>query len=304
MQTVDSGAARSSRWPLSFAAIGVLILSGCVPPLVPAGPGDPQPPAPIDFSRALQLGNMAFDVTANKAVSNATLRQRYGSATVDALVFSTVLPGDDGVSRFMILTDNRARRHTLVLAGTNTQIQWAVDAATALIFQDDVNGNVHVGWHTLSFGVFNNLLPDLRSDYPITVTGFSLGAAVSCIVSEYLIFAGYTVDEVVTFGQPRITDSTGIPTFGTLPITRFVNDGDPFPNMKASGSPAVHFGPMVVLYDGGFYAYVPANDPAQEVGTRPFEDFADNEFGFHAEDLYRQRLSAKLAAPTQVVYVP
>ena len=262
MRAVDSGAERTSRWSLSFAAIGVLILSGCVPPLVPAGPGDPQPPAPIDFARALQLGNMAFDVTANKTVSNATLRQRYGSATVDALVFSTVLPGDDGVSRFMILTDTKARRHTLVLAGTNTQIQWAVDSLTALIFQDDVNANVHVGWHTLAFGVFNNLLPDLRSDYPITVAGFSLGAALSCIVSEYLIFAGYTVDEVVTFGQPRITDSTGIPTFGTLPITRFVNDGDPFPYMNVD-SVSVYpdpESPLEVLHDEEVAAVVQIGD--------------------------------------------
>lgn len=295
--------AAHSQWWIGAIPLLLLVI-GCGPVLIPVGPSEPTPNPPIDFARALTLGNMAFDVTANKAVSDSTLRQRYGSGNIEVFLFSTILPGDDGVTRFMLLTDNAKRRHTLVLAGTNTSIQWAFDALTPLVFQTDLDAAVHVGWHTLAFGVYNNILPELRSDYPITVTGFSLGAAMSGIVSEYLMFAGYTVDEVVTFGQPRITNSAGISSFADLPITRFVNAGDPFPYVKANGSSAAHFGRMVVLYDGPFFAYVPANDPLQEAGTRPFAEFGENEFGFHAEDLYRQRLAAKLTAPVQVVYAP
>ena len=124
------------------------------------------------------------------------------------------------------------------------------------------------------------------------------------MVSEYLILAGYTVDEVITFGQPRITDFAGVPAFSNLPITRFVNDGDPFTELKPDASSLAHFGPMVVLYDGSFYSYVPANDPQQEARTQPFTEIADDELGFHAEDLYSQRLAAKLSAPVRVIYIP
>lgn len=295
---------RHTRSRLFFGVVSLMLGSGCGLVQPPVGPSDPAPATPPDFARALVLGNMAFDVTANRTVSNATLRKRYGSTTVTASVFSTVLPGDDGISRFMLLTDDANSRHTLVLAGTNTSIQWVFDALTPLVPQSDLNANVHVGWHTAAFTVYDNVLPDLRREYPITVTGFSLGAALSCIVSEYLILAGYTVDEVVTFGQPRLTDTAGVSSFENLPIMRFVNAGDPFPFMKSSDSPAAHFGPMVVLYDDADFSYVPANDPRQEIGTRSFSEFGEEEFGFHAEDLYRQRLSAKLSAARQIDYRP
>ena len=141
-----------SRIDLRITAIAVLLATaGCLPPpLIPAGPDDPTPSEPINFARALELGNMAFDLTANTTVSDATIRQRYGSDTVEVFLFSTVLPGDDGITRFMVLTDNANQRQTVALAGTNTSLQWAFDAFTPLILQDDLNARVHTGWHTLA----------------------------------------------------------------------------------------------------------------------------------------------------------
>jgi triacylglycerol lipase len=290
-------------WQCAGSA-ALLLAVGCSSILLPVGPDGPFPDPPIDFSRAFELVQIDRDITQNYALTADELRARYKTGEVEADVFSTVFPGDDGETRFMLLTDHGQRRQTLALGGTNTMRQWQIDALTLPSFQEDLGANVHTGWNTLSFLVINTMLPKLRSDYSLTVTGFSLGAAMSAIVSKYLMLAGYPVTEVVTFGQPRVTDMDGIAVFDELPITRFVNDGDPFPHMKQPDSPAAHFGRMVVLYDGAPYAYVPADDPLLQADTRAFNEFAQEEFDFHSENLYVERVAAKVSSPIQVVYRP
>lgn len=293
------------RWRSWYGAAVVLgLASGCGTVLTPVGPEGPFPDPAIDFARVLELASAATDVTQNWRLTGDDLRTLYATGDVDADVFSIVLPGDDGETRFMLLTDHARQRQTLVLGGTNTYRQWQVDALTSLAYQSDLEANVHAGWNFFAVAVINNVLPLLRTDYTLTVTGFSLGAALSAITSEYLLLTGYPVTEVVTFGQPRVTDTDGVAAFADVPITRFVNDGDPFPHMKANDSSAAHFGRMIVLYDGPYYAYVPDGDPLLEADTRPFDEYTESDFDNHAENLYIQRVSAKLAGATQVVYQP
>jgi hypothetical protein len=294
---------RLRRWFPMACGVAFLLAVGCSSILLPVGPDGPFPNPPIDFGRALELAQIDADITENQFFSADDLRTRYTTADVEAHVFSTVLPGDDGETRFMLLIDHAQHRQTLALGGTNTYHQWQIDALTALAFQADLNANVHTGWNTLTFALLNTVLPELRTDYTLTVTGFSLGGALTAISSKYLQLAGFPVTEVVTFGQPRVTDVNGVAVFDDLPITRFVNDGDPFPHVKESGSQAAHFGRMVLLYDGPDYAYVPADDPLLEAGARPFESFTSDDFANHSETLYVSRLAAKVAAlPVQVVF--
>lgn len=290
----------------TLAGVVLISVTGCgATPLTPVGPEGPFPEPPIDFSRALELATMDAQITENQTYSADDLRAMYTTATVEADVFSTVLPGDDGETRFMVLTDHARQRQTLALGGTNTYRQWQVDALTIPTFSSVLNADVHMGWNTTSLAVLNIVLPKLRTDYSLTVTGFSLGGALTAITSKYLMLAGYPVTEVVTFGQPRVTDVDGAAVFSDVPITRFVNDGDPFPHIKASDSTAAHFGRMVLLYDGPDYAYVPAGDPDLETGAQPFESFTGDDFNYHYEGLYVERLTAKVSAtPVQVVFQP
>jgi hypothetical protein len=291
-------------WVVLLLSVAFLGGAECTPVLIPVGPLAPVPDPPIDFAHVLDLVTKAADVTDNSTVSADELRARYGAGGVEALVFATVLPGDDGETRFMLLIDPARQRQTIVLGGTNTGLQWQIDAVTNLEYQADLGANVHAGWNLFTFGALNSMLPKLHTDYPITVTGFSLGAALSCIAAEYLLAAGYTVDEVVTFGQPRLTDEAGTHVFGQLPLTRFVNAGDPFPITRNPGGPGMQFGRMIVLYDGPDYAYVPADDPQLQLPTQPFDTFTDADFAFHAEGLYVARVAAKVATAVQVEYQP
>lgn len=294
---------RTSRIASAGSFLGLLLLSaigGCGP--IPLRGNDEPPPAPIDFSRALTLGNIVFDVTNTAGISDGALQDRHGSRDVTAQVFSRVFPGDDGPTRFLLLTSAADKRQTLVLGGTNTQLQWAFDSARDLVYDEDLQARVHEGWRALALLVYSDVLPELEDDYDLTVSGFSLGAALSCIVSQYLLVAGYNVDEVVTFGQPRLTDAAGAAVFADLPLLRFANDGDPFPLVRQSGGEGRQFGPMVVLYDGTDFGYVSAGDSRLEFGAQPFEQFPSDQFSLHAEHLYRARLETKVDEARQVNY--
>ncbi len=98
-------------------------------------------------------------------------------------------------------------------------------------------------------------------------TGHSLGAAVAAILGFYYASKdGYTVKDIVTAGQPKITDKTGCKVLSNLVAdkninyVRVVNDNDIFPTMPGflfsqifEGGQYRHFGDEVVMKeDGGF----------------------------------------------------
>jgi triacylglycerol lipase len=280
-------------------------LSGCIPPAyVPAGPDTVQPPAPIDFDRAHLLARMAVDVTQNSRLTSENLRSIYNQPGQTAFVFATTFPGDNGESRFMLITRPDERRQILVFGGTNTLLQWAVDAQTDLIYQPDIDAGVHLGWNVSALQILNVVLPQLRADYELTITGFSLGGAVAPIAARYLMLAGYDVTEVVTFGAPRLTDRRGVESFASVPLLRFVNHGDPFPHMVVPPFEAEHFGPMVILFDNSNYAYVPAGDPLLQAEARRPEDFLPLEFQLHNEEVYLGRVASLSLGGTLVEYRP
>lgn len=259
-----------------------------------AGADDPRPEPPIDFVEALRLGEMVFDLTDNRLVTDDTLRARYGGAGVEVVIASTVLPDDEVPSRYMLIIDRVAGVQTLVLAGTNSSFQWQFNLDLAKLYEPSLSAAVHRGFLTATSVVFNDVLPRLEPAYPVDVVGYSLGGAIACILSEYLLLDGFELRRVVTFGQPRLTDTAGVSTFSQLPLLRFVNEGDPIPRLAVGDSP--HFGSVVVLFQGPYYGYVASADARlqEAVPTITFEDEFLNDIQNHLSEAYRARLRTKL----------
>jgi hypothetical protein len=94
-------------------------------------------------------------------------------------------------------------------------------------------------------------------DYKTRITGHSLGGAMACIFMMDLVHDGVAVDQVVTFGQPRVTNDQGGRGFAGAPYLRIINDQDlvpqvPFSNLfyDLSGT-YEHFGPEIALQADG-----------------------------------------------------
>jgi len=175
-----------------------------------------------------------------------------------------------------------------------------------MVEDQDLRSLVHRGFDNAALTVLDDVLPRLEVDYPITVTGYSIGGAMAVLLAQYLNVNGYEVVDVVTFGQPKVTDAAGAPSFANLPLLRFVNHLDPVAHLPPYGigtTDLVHFGPEVVLYDGADYAYLDEGDLNYVRSTTgDLTSFlpADN-FNEHGR-LYVERLAAKLDSTHRIAY--
>lgn len=287
---------------MMWAVVLLPLLASCsTSPFFPPIPPTP-PPEPIDFAQAQTLATLLFDLTDNEFVTDEALRQRYTGNGVTAYVLSTVFTGDTAPSRYMLIIDDVQRTQTIALAGTNTGYQWLVDFYTTPTYVPDLGAAVHGGFNIGALVVMNDVLPRLNIEYPVTLTGYSLGSAIACLLTRYLQIDGYQVDAVITFGQPRITDPGGVDMFADVPLLRFVNGEDPIPYFPDGDY--TQLGPVVVLYDGPDYAYLAPGTPDYIAaggvgGLRPLGRTNPTE---HLAPPYLSRLQSKIDGATQVPY--
>ena len=145
--------------------------------------------------------------------------------------------------------------------------------------------NIHTGFHRTSEMIADDLLSRLDKTYKVCVTGHSLGGADAVIVSWYLDYANFNVEECVTFGQPKVTDSHGIRTMrDKIKLTRVVNETDVVPLVPPTGTHRhryAHSGTLIKLLDQGKFCHLPEPD-SLNFGVNSFWLFAAREsFSFY-----------------------
>lgn len=92
--------------------------------------------------------------------------------------------------------------------------------------------------------------PLLDRNRKVRVAGSSLGGGLAVVYAMVLQKRGFDVDQVVTFGQPRVTDKEGRELYKTLPLVRLFNHTDAIsaiPPCWPFGY--AHFGTAVVIYE-------------------------------------------------------
>jgi hypothetical protein len=232
----------------------------------------------------------------------------YQIDTNEVSVTSTTFTGDTSPSRYMFIKDHATGTQTIYLSGTNSNTLWSFDLDLVVIDDPDIGCRVHRGFSNAALTVLDDVLPRLEVDYPITVTGYSLGGAMAALLSKYLMINGYQVVDVVTFGQPKVTDAAGLAAFSDLPILRFVNRNDPVPHLPPNdfvpGEEFEHFGPEVILYDGPSYSYLAAGDRSFTRSTTGdlITTLLQANFNEHG-NIYVTRLAEKTQDAVQIPYV-
>jgi pimeloyl-ACP methyl ester carboxylesterase len=117
-----------------------------------------------------------------------------------------------------------------------------------------------------------NLLPgDKPKEWRITLTGHSLGGAAAVVLAMFLHQQEYQIHQVVTFGQPMVTNYNGaIKWNGRFPLFRMVNHDD----AVARGPPCLvpflnvyyHFGEEIVMQEVGQYQCYSFRESLQQWG--------------------------------------
>jgi hypothetical protein len=120
----------------------------------------------------------------------------------------------------------------VALRGTTNLHDWQTDAK---IRRED---GVHRGFLTSARAILWQILDSLRSpairEFPVLVTGHSLGGALAVLVAEELLYKGVPMRSVYTFGQPRVFNAQRCDQYTRVlgsRTFRLVNHRDPVPRL-------------------------------------------------------------------------
>ncbi|MDT8282812.1 MAG: lipase family protein [Gammaproteobacteria bacterium] len=168
----------------------------------------------------------------------------------------------DGFSvSYIIAVNDEKKQYIIAVRGTSNVDNVIVDAAFVLV-PDKLTGiDIHQGFLLSARDIYQQLLPELKPGYKITTIGHSLGGADALILAMMLDAKGYTIDEVITFGQPKVTNIGGSNKYEHLNIKRLVNPKDVVPLVPPADPMDMmnlsifwHQGNEIILYGDNKYA--------------------------------------------------
>lgn len=173
---------------------------------------------------------------------------------------------------------------------------------------DRLGIHVHKGFDEDTFKIYQDILPFLKKDYAVRLTGHSLGAAIAALLMIYLHEDGFEIQRLVNFGQPKFTNKQGVERYHTLPLTRIVDENDVVPLLppatlvNALHGGYEHMGDEVILLKGEEYIYLEQH----QADTKKVEGFWNNldheSIKEHLIANYLKNINSKLAKAEQVPY--
>ena len=210
---------------------------------------------------------------------------------------------------YTLATNDRTKSHIIAVRGTSNVENIIVDAAFVLV-KDNISGiELHQGFLLSARDIYQQILPLLKPGYRIHTIGHSLGGAAALILAMMLDAQGYPVGEVITFGQPKVTNITGSRKFKHLNITRLVTPRDMVPLVPPADPMDMmnmslfwHQGNEIILYPDQHYAVLSGINSMLRavdfINDAPSEQHVSN----HFMSTYIKYLKTKIRAPIQVKY--
>ena len=144
--------------------------------------------------------------------------------------------------KFFVVRDDENETQTIVIRGSANLTNWIVDFKFWKIKDAWLDIRVHKGFYEATREVFWDSVFDLNPTYKTTITGHSLGGAIAIILGMYLDSFGHPNTDVITFGQPRITNKSGANKFKEFPFQRVVIAADLIPHLPPGFLGYRHFG--------------------------------------------------------------
>lgn len=148
----------------------------------------------------------------------------------------------------------------LTVRGTANLQNALVDLDISLTQDEKLDILMHQGFAQAAQLIYQDALPLLDKSRPIRTTGHSLGGAVAVILAMYLQHDGFNVPQVITFGQPKVTNVTGANRFDDLALLRVVTPEDVVPLVPPISPLQIkdldvywHMGEAMILLEGNQY---------------------------------------------------
>jgi triacylglycerol lipase len=161
----------------------------------------------------------------------------------------------------LVVIDDASGDLVLAVRGTSN-ISNALTDIDFKLTPDPIAGiKLHNGFAEASRAIYRLIEPLLDRGRTVNTTGHSLGGAVALIMAMYLHRDDFRVGDVITFGQPKVTNIAGSDEFKHLAVTRVVTPLDIVPMVPLFDPLDIgnldifwHLGREVVLHDDSRYS--------------------------------------------------
>jgi len=115
----------------------------------------------------------------------------------------------------------------VTIKGTSNLENVIYDLEYKKVFNNLLNCWVHEGFFKTSKKIYEDLIKIYSPEDEIHLTGHSYGGAVAAILGMLLKNSHYKVHQIITFGQPKVTNDEGCKYFDKLPLIRVIHHNDP-----------------------------------------------------------------------------
>lgn len=216
----------------------------------------------------------------------------------------------DGFSvAYVLATNEVTKQHIIAVRGTSNIENAIVDAAFVLV-PDKLSGiDIHQGFLLSARDIYQQLLAEINPEYKINTIGHSLGGATALILAMMFDAQGYSIAEVITFGQPKVTNISGSRKFKHLNIKRLVTPKDIVPLMPPldpmdlmNFSIFWHQGTEIVLFKNNQYSVLTGVNSMMRATSFLNDIPGEQHLSSHFMSSYISSLKTKLDLPEEIKY--
>ena len=210
---------------------------------------------------------------------------------------------------YILATNDETRQQLLAVRGTSNIENAMVDVAFVLLPNKPTGIKLHQGFSKSADFIYDRVKPKLNRDYRINTTGHSLGGAAALILAMYLDAGGYDVGQVITFGQPKVTNIAGSRKYSHLDVTRVVTPKDMVPLVPPLDPMDLmnmdiywHLGTELVLYEDNSYSELEGVDSMMRATDFLNEMVSEKNLQHHYMTVYLNSLTPKKVNAKRVPY--
>jgi len=210
---------------------------------------------------------------------------------------------------FFLATNELTKTQIISVRGTSNIENAMVDISLKLMIDKNTGLRLHEGFTFAAKKVYAELEPLLNSDYKINVTGHSMGGAVALILAMYLDAYQFDIEQVVTFGQPKVTNISGANKIQHINVIRVVTPFDLVPLVPLFDPLDItnldvywHAGKEVILLADTQYAILEGTDSMLRATRFTQKPLTEDNLSNHQMPLYLEMITAKTKSSKLVPY--
>jgi triacylglycerol lipase len=210
---------------------------------------------------------------------------------------------------FFLATNESSKTQVISIRGTSNIENAMVDVYLQLVNDKKTGLRLHHGFSLAARKVYAELKPLLEPGYKIYTTGHSLGGAAALILAMYLDADQFNVEQVTTFGQPKVTNIAGAGKIQHLNVIRVVTPLDLVPLVPLFDPLDInnidvfwHAGIEVVLLADTQYAILEGLDSMLRASRFTLKPLTEENLANHQMAVYLEILKAKSKSSKLVPY--